>query len=68
MNITQKQLSVLAFLRDYQQRNGYSASSRDIQEHFGFSSQTAAMNYLKALRGKGLIRTTPGVSRSIVLL
>ncbi len=41
-------------------------STRDIQKHFGFASQTAAMGHLRALERKGVIRRLPGKARAVV--
>jgi len=35
-------------------------STREIQRHFGFASQTAAVNHLKALERKGCLKRVPG--------
>lgn len=40
-------------------------STRDIQQHFGFASQTAAMSHLRALERKGAIRRLPGKARAV---
>jgi repressor LexA len=64
--LTARQEEVLAFIRRQQQRSGYPPSSREIQSFFGFQSQTAAMNHLRALEKKGVIRRTPGKARSAV--
>jgi repressor LexA len=64
--LTARQEEVLAFIRRQQQRTGYPPSSREIQNFFGFQSQTAAMNHLRALEKKGVIRRTPGKARSAV--
>jgi repressor LexA len=64
--LTARQEQVLAFIRRQQQRTGYPPSSREIQSFFGFQSQTAAMNHLRALEKKGVIRRTPGKARSAV--
>src|SRR5205807_764656 len=42
-------------------------SSREIQEHFGFASQTAAMNHLRALERKGAIQRIAGKARAVAL-
>lgn len=42
-------------------------STREIQKHFGFASQTAAMSYLKALERKGAIIRHTNKARAIVL-
>ncbi len=41
-------------------------STRDIQKHFGFASQTAAMGHLRALERKGVIRRLAGMARAVV--
>jgi repressor LexA len=64
--LTTRQEEVLNFIRKQQQKTGYPPSSREIQSFFGFQSQTAAMNHLRALERKGAIRRTPGKARSAV--
>jgi repressor LexA len=64
--LTARQEEVLNFIRKQQQKTGYPPSSREIQDFFGFQSQTAAMNHLRALEKKGAIRRTPGKARSAV--
>jgi repressor LexA len=66
LQLTARQEEVLNFIRKQQQRTGYPPSSREIQSFFGFQSQTAAMNHLRALEKKGVIRRTPGKARSAV--
>ena len=58
--LTARQQEVLDFIRRQQQETGFPPSSREIQTHFGFQSQTAAMNHLRALERKGVINRTPG--------
>lgn len=41
-------------------------STREIQNHFGFSSQTAAVSHLKALEKKGVIQRLPGKARAVI--
>jgi repressor LexA len=64
--LTARQQEVLDFIRRQQQQTGFPPSSREIQTHFGFQSQTAAMNHLRALERKGVINRTPGKARSAV--
>jgi repressor LexA len=64
--LTVRQQEVLDFIRRQQQQTGFPPSSREIQTHFGFRSQTAAMNHLRALERKGVINRTPGKARSAV--
>jgi repressor LexA len=67
MNFTPRQQEVLEFIRDEQQSKGITPSTREIQEHFGYASQTSVMDHLNALRKKGAILPSRGVARSIVL-
>ena len=64
--LTVRQQEVLEFIRRQQEQTGFPPSSREIQAHFGFQSQTAAMNHLRALERKGVINRTPGKARSAV--
>jgi repressor LexA len=64
--LTARQQEVLDFIRRQLELTGFSPSSREIQAHFGFQSQTAAMNHLRALERKGAINRTPGKARSAV--
>ncbi len=64
--LTARQQEVLDFIRQQQQQTGFPPSSREIQMYFGFQSQTAAMNHLRALERKGVIKRTPGKARSAV--
>lgn len=41
-------------------------STREIQQHFGFASQTAAVSHLRALERKGVIKKLPGKARALV--
>lgn len=58
--LTSKQLRVLNYLIHFQKTFQYSPTSRELQEHFGWSSQTAAMNYLNTLEAKGYIERSKG--------
>jgi len=51
---------VLDFVREWRNWKGKMPSTREIQRHFGFASQTAAVNHLKALERKGFLRRMPG--------
>jgi len=66
--LTDKQRTVLDFLRTFQHAHGWPPSTREIQAHFGFSSQTGAVNYLNIIERKGYIRRDPRKARSITIL
>ncbi len=65
--LTTRQQQLLEFLRDEQTHHGVMPSSREVQRHFGFASQTAAMDLLRALERKGAIRRLPGKARAVIL-
>lgn len=66
-SLTARQGEILEYIELCQERTGVVPSTREIQEHFGFASQTAAMNHLKALEKKGAIVRQPGKARALVL-
>jgi repressor LexA len=65
MRLTERQRAVLDFIQECQDRDGIVPSTREIQGHFGFASQTAAMNHLRALERKGAIQRQRGKARSV---
>jgi repressor LexA len=64
--LTARQQEVFDFLKQFQRETGVIPSTREIQEHFGFASQTAAMSHLRALEKKGAIERLPGKARAVV--
>ncbi len=64
--LTDRQKELLGFLREYHQQQGLMPSTREIQRHFGFSSQTAAMSHLRALEKKGVIQRLANKARAVV--
>jgi repressor LexA len=64
--ITNRQQQLIDFLRDHQRHFGLMPSTREIQAHFGFASQTAAVSHLRALERKGLIERLPGKARAVI--
>ena len=65
--LTGRQRELLDFLRESHRKTGVMPSTREIQSHFGFASQTAAMSHLRALERKGAINRLPGKARAVVL-
>lgn len=63
--LTKRQQEVLNYLKRESQQTGIVPTSREIQHYFGFASQTAAMNHLRALEKKGAILRLPGKARAI---
>lgn len=64
--LTDRQHELLGFLRQHQRQNGVMPSTREIQHHFGFASQTAAMSHLRALEKKGVIQRLANKARAVV--
>ncbi len=50
--LTERQEEILDFIRQFQGDHGLPPSTREIQRHFGFSSQTTVMGHLQALAAK----------------
>jgi len=61
-SLTERQQEVLDFIRTFQEEEGVPPSSREIQRHFKFASQTAVMGHLRALANKGMIEQLAGRS------
>ena len=66
MKLTARQQQVLDYLKNEQRQTGITPSTRDIQEHFGFSSQTAAVRHLRALEKKGAIKRIANKARAVI--
>ena len=63
--LTARQQEVLDYLHEQHRKKSYIPSTREIQGHFGFASQTAAMSHLRALERKGAIIREPNMARAI---
>ena len=63
--LTDRQQQLLDFLHAEHRSCGIMPSTREIQEHFGFASQTAAVSHLRALEKKGVITRRPGKARAL---
>lgn len=66
--LTKPQTDVYNFLVKFKGLFGYMPTSRDIQAQFGYRSQTAAMNHLKALQAKGYISRSSRKARAISII
>ncbi len=66
MKLTARQQELLDFLHSEHRRTGIMPSTREIQAHFGFASQTAAVSHLRALEKKGIITKIPNQARSLI--
>ena len=68
MTLTARQQEVLTFIEEAQARSGVMPTTREIQEHFSFASQTAAVNHLRALERHGVIQRQRGKARAMALV
>jgi repressor LexA len=61
---TTRQQQILEFIQSTQAKSGTTPSRREIAEHFGFKSITAANDHINALCKKGLLKST-GLARTL---
>ena len=64
--LTDRQRDVLEFIQTEQRENGMTPSTREIQTHFGFASQTSVMQYIAALERKGFLNRHARKARALV--
>ncbi len=64
--LTKRQQEILEYLRNSQRTTGVMPSTRELQHHFRFASQTAAMSHLRALEKKGVIQRLAGKARAVI--
>lgn len=65
-NVTDRQRSVLDFIQREQRDKGLTPSTREIQSHFRFASQTSVMQYIAALERKGFLQRHAGKARALI--
>ncbi|HEX8311592.1 MAG TPA: transcriptional repressor LexA [Chthoniobacteraceae bacterium] len=65
MMLTPRQREVLHFIRSVELDRGTGPTTREIQERFGFASQTAAVDHIRALERKGALSKTAGKARAV---
>ena len=64
--LTERQRSVLDFIQREQREKGITPSTREIQNHFGFASQTSIMQYIAALERKGFLDRHARKARALI--
>ena len=64
--LTDRQSDILAFIQSEQREKGITPSTREIQKHFGFASQTSVMQYLVALERKGVLGRHARKARALI--
>lgn len=58
---------ILAFIRSYHAKHGYSPTIQEIAEGVGLVSPNATRNHLHRLAEQGFITITPSIARGIAL-
>src|SRR6202022_2014741 len=64
--LTDRQRSILDFIQNEQREKGITPSTREIQKHFRFASQTSVMQYLAALERKGFLNRHARKARALI--
>src|SRR5947199_10710430 len=64
--LTDRQKRVLDFIQREQREKGVTPSTREIQNHFGFASQTSVMQYIAALERKGFVDRHARKARELI--
>lgn len=64
--LTERQKDILGFIQTEQREKGLTPSTREIQKHFGYASQTSVMQYLAALERKGFLDRHARKARALV--
>ncbi|MEY2546129.1 MAG: repressor LexA [Verrucomicrobiota bacterium] len=64
--LTHRQKSILDFIQSEQREKGLTPSTREIQKHFRFASQTSVMQYIAALERKGFLDRHARKARALI--
>ena len=64
--LTDRQKNILDFIQSEQREKGITPSTREIQKHFRFASQTSVMQYLAALERKGFLDRHARKARALI--
>ena len=64
--LTARQKNILDFIQNEQREKGITPSTREIQSHFGFASQTSVMQYIATLQRKGFLDRHARKARSLI--
>lgn len=64
--LTERQKGILEFIQSEQREKGITPSTREIQHHFGYASQTSVMQYLGVLERKGFLNRHARKARALI--
>ncbi|ELY2495296.1 LexA family transcriptional regulator [Cronobacter muytjensii] len=65
--LTARQQEVLDMIANFQRRNGYPPTQKEVAHFMGAASPNAAADILRKLEKKGAISIAPGVARGITI-
>jgi repressor LexA len=65
MILTSRQREVLDFVRQVELQRGSGPTTREVQQHFGFKSQTAAVDHIRTLERKGALKKIAHKARAL---
>ena len=65
MTLTTRQREVLDYVRRIELQRGSGPTTRELQQHFGFKSQTAAVDHIRTLERKGALRKIARKARAL---
>src|SRR5947209_15772047 len=64
--LTDRRRGILEFIQLEQREKGITPSTREIQHHFGFASQTSVMQYIATLERKGFLDRHARKARALI--
>jgi repressor LexA len=64
--LTERQKGILDYIQAEQREKGLTPSTREIQKHFGFASQTSVMQYISTLERKGFLDRHARKARALI--
>jgi repressor LexA len=65
MTLTSRQREVLNYVRQVELQRGSGPTTREVQQHFGFKSQTAAVDHIRTLERKGALQKIAHKARAL---
>ncbi len=65
MSLTTRQREVLDYVRQVELQRGSGPTTREVQQHFGFKSQTAAVDHIRTLERKGALQKIAHKARAV---
>jgi repressor LexA len=65
MTLTVRQREVLDYVRHVELQRGSGPTTREVQQHFGFKSQTAAVDHIRTLERKGALQKIARKARAL---